>query len=80
VNESQVNHIEEEGDAPEYKEGIGVGEAYPIEPSHDRDGGAQSHQEKQQRGRVFGAIEEGEHGKKRRVLDRPGRGIAIDIH
>lgn len=68
-----------ERNATEDDERIGYFEAMAIDKSEKNQCGAEGHQEVEQRGWVFRAIQEGEKGEDCGMLVCPGSGVSVAI-
>src|SRR5262245_17569909 len=79
MNEIDVHHIEEEGHLAEHCEHLREAAARLIERPEQHQSGAKRHHQKEQRRRVFLAIDEREQCGEPILLNRPQRRVAIKI-
>src|SRR5262245_18915804 len=79
MNEIDVHHIEEEGHLAEHCEHLREAPARLLERPEQYQSGAKRHHQKEQRRRVFLAIDEREQCGEPILLNRPRRRVAIKI-
>jgi hypothetical protein len=79
MRDSKVKQEKEERNAAENNERVSRGEVHAFEESESDERGTESHQEEEERGRIFGGVEKGERGEERGACGGPGGGIAIAI-